>query len=126
MNSIWLQLGTYSRLCGEDFRSRCFRADRRHSEVRRTLWTIYGLPTVCQVLRTLQTKQLRSELKQVDSRSLGGVSWIVSWRCVVVRTAVLPPTRLIRLAALEHGNQDSEEAVGNTAESASVLVACLS
>jgi hypothetical protein len=74
-----------------------------------------GLPTFCQVL-PYPSKQLRSELKQVGSQSLDGVSWIVSWRCVVVQTAVLAPIRLIRLDALEHGNQDSEEAVGNTAE----------
>jgi hypothetical protein len=54
------------------------------------------------------------------------VSWIsLRWRCIVVSTAVLPPIRLIRLAALEHGNQGGEEAVGNAAEGASVLVACL-
>ena len=81
---------------------------------------ICGLPTVCQAL-AYPSKQLRSELKQVDSRPPGG-SFMESSRSGCVGRGSLAALSIIRLPALQHCDQDGRQAV-NLAKASIVKLA---
>ena len=79
------------------------------------MWTPHHLSSLL-----YPSKQLRSELKQVDSRPLGGNA---TERPRLSGIGSVPPFWIVRLPAFQHCDHDGEQTVGNAAKRSSMFVA---